>query len=199
MDEWAKPGDSYDPWRPPAPPPQAPFPAVYPGPPPPVPGGMTAYPPMGPGTPVPYRGMPPGPVPTPPDVEPLRPVAVREVPGTPFGLMIMGITPTVSGPGVGALVAGIGSILVTMIELCFGLIGASGGWGPAVAGAFAVLAGALAIGAIALGSISLRQIRRARATGGLRGRGQALAGIVCGSIGLAMDLGAIALAAVIAS
>ena len=92
--------------------------------------------------------------------------------------MIMGVTPTVSGPGVGALAAGVGSILVTMIELCFGLVGASGGWGPAVAGAFAVLAGALAIGAVTLGSVSLRQIRRARATGGMRGRGQALGGIV---------------------
>jgi hypothetical protein len=133
------------------------------------------------------------------DVDPLKPVAVREVPGTPYGLMIMGVSPTVSGPGVGALVAGIGSILVTLIELCFGLIGASDGWGPAVAGAFAVLAGALAIGAITLGSISLRQLRSARATGGMRGRGQALAGIVCGSVGLALDLGAIGLAAVIAS
>jgi hypothetical protein len=132
-------------------------------------------------------------------MDPLRPVAMREVPGTPYGLMIMGLTPTVSGPGVGALVAGIGSILVTMIVLCFGLVGASGGWGPAVAGAFAVLAGVLAIGAITLGSVSLRQIRRARGTGGMRGRGQALAGIVCGSVGVAVDLGAIGLAALIAS
>jgi hypothetical protein len=140
----------------------------------------------------------PQPVRTPPDVEAPKLVAVREVADTPFGLMIFGVSPTVSGPGVGALVAGIGSILVTMIELCFGLLGSSDGWGPAVAGAFAVLAGMLAVGAITLGSVSLRQIRRARATGGVRGRGQAIAGIVCGSVGLAFDLGAIGLAALIA-
>jgi hypothetical protein len=159
---------------------------------------MTPYPSMYGGM-MPYPGMRPGPVPAPPDVEPLKPVAVRDVPGTPFGLMVMGVSPTVSGPAVGALVAGIGSILVTMIELCFGLIGASDGWGPAVAGAFAVLAGVLGIGAIGLGAISLRQLRAARAAGGLRGRGQALAGIVCGSVGLALDLGAIGLAAAIVS
>jgi hypothetical protein len=106
--------------------------------------------------------------------------------------MIMGLSPTVSGPGVGSLVAGVASILVTFVELCFGLLGAQSGWGAAVAGAFAVLAGVVAVGAIALGSTSLRQIKRA--PGGIRGRGLALGGVICGSIGLALASGVILLA-----
>jgi hypothetical protein len=122
---------------------------------------------------------------------------VQDLPGTPYGLMIMGVMPTVSGPGIAAMVAGIASIMVTVVELCFGLVGSADGWGTLVAGAFAVLAGALSVGAIGLGTVSLRQIRQARETVGMRGRGQALTGVICGAIGLTLTIGILAVSALL--
>ena len=42
-----------------------------------------------------------------------------------------------SGLAVGSLIAGIGSVLVSVLVLCFGVAGSSDSWGGWVAGAFA--------------------------------------------------------------
>ena len=68
------------------------------------------------------------------------PVAVEAIAGTPFGVAVVSVAPTVSGPAAASLVAGVGSILVSFVVGCFGVLGARDGWGPMVAGAFAVLA-----------------------------------------------------------
>jgi hypothetical protein len=104
--------------------------------------------------------------------------------GTPFGVVYPLVAPTPSGPAIGSLVAGIASILVSFLVACFGLTGSSQGWGPAVAGAFAVLAGFIGGGAIGLGISALRKIRRSEGT--VTGRGMAIAGISCGGTGLAV-------------
>ena len=68
------------------------------------------------------------------------PVQYDVLPGTPFGLALVPVPPTSSGPAWGSLATGIGSILVSFVVGCFAAVGAEGGWGPAVAGAFALLA-----------------------------------------------------------
>jgi hypothetical protein len=108
------------------------------------------------------------------------PVAVETVPGTPFAVAVVPVAPTVSGPAVASLVAGIGAILVSLVVGCFGVAGARPGWGPLVAGAFAVLAALLGLAAMVLGQIGLRRLR----SGGGQGRGQAVSGITCGFAGL---------------
>ena len=65
------------------------------------------------------------------------------------------------------------------------LVGASGGWGPVAAGAFAVLAGVVSIGALVLGFLALRQLRRSSA---LRGRGLAISGLIVGAVALAFTI-----------
>jgi hypothetical protein len=117
-----------------------------------------------------------------------RPVAIEEVPGTPFGLAIVGVAPTASGPSAASLVAGVGSILVSLVVGCFGAIGAWDGWGPTVSGAFAVLAGVVGLASVTLGLVGLRQIRRAGGKTRLTGRGTAITGIVCGSLGLLLTV-----------
>jgi hypothetical protein len=107
------------------------------------------------------------------------------VPGTPFGVAIVGVAPTASGPSAASLVAGIASILVAFVVGCFGVVGAKDGWGPIVSGAFAVLAALIGAASVTLGVIGLRQIRRTD-RGRLTGRGPAITGIVCGSLGLAL-------------
>jgi hypothetical protein len=113
----------------------------------------------------------------------LPPVATAAVPGTPFGLAIVGLPPATSGPASASLPIGIGSILVSFMVLCFGTVGAQGGWGPAISGAFALLAAFAGVAAVTLGQVGRRQLQRGR--GRVTGRGVAIAGIVCGSIGLA--------------
>ncbi len=110
------------------------------------------------------------------------PVRFEQVPEEKFFLAILPVPKMVSGIGVGALVAGIGSILVSGAVWCFGLLGASDGWGGLVSGAFVVLAMLLGIAGVVLGILSLRQIRRA--AGGVTGRGHAISGIACGGTGL---------------
>jgi hypothetical protein len=110
------------------------------------------------------------------------PVRFERVPDEKFFLAILPVPKMVSGIGVGALVAGIGSILVAGAVWCFGLLGASDGWGGLVSGAFAVLAVLLVLAGVVLGILSLRQIRRA--AGGVTGRGYAISGIACGGAGL---------------
>lgn len=124
------------------------------------------------------------------------PVRVEPVPGTPFGLAILGNQPIITGLAYGSLATGIGSLLVSFVVALFALVGASGGWGPLAAGAFAVLAFLVGAGSIVLGILALRQVRRSRA---LRGRGLAISGLIVGVSGVAFTvvsiLAAFALAA----
>jgi hypothetical protein len=100
----------------------------------------------------------------------------------------LGVPPATSGLAVGSLVAGIGSIVVSLVVACFGLAGASAGWGTWVAGAFALIAGLAGAAGVVLALLGLRQIRRP--VNGVRfaGRGVAIAGLVCGAVGLALTL-----------
>ena len=108
------------------------------------------------------------------------PVAVEVVPGTPYAVAVVPVAPTVSGQAVASLVVGIGSILVSLVVVCFGVAGAQSGWGPLVAGAFAVLAALAGVAAVTLGQVGRRRIRR----GGVTGVGLAVSGITCGLAGL---------------
>jgi hypothetical protein len=117
------------------------------------------------------------------------------VPGTDFGLAYFNVPPTVSGQAVGSMVAGILSVVVAFIVGCFGLTGARAGWGPIVAGAFAVLAVVAGLAAMGLGWFSTRQI--VAAGGRLTGRGMAVAGISCGAVGLGLTAVALVLSLVI--
>jgi hypothetical protein len=84
------------------------------------------------------------------------------------------------------MVAGIGSILVSLLVLCFGWAGAQPGWGALVAGAFTVLAVAVGGGALGTALVANRQIRRS--AGEITGRGLAITGLVCGSVGAGLAL-----------
>jgi hypothetical protein len=180
---WARPGSpAYG--QPPAhgqPPPF--YPAPQPGYAPPPP----SYGPAPPGYGPPQPGYGPPPIPRDAYQAPSR---VEPVAGTPFGLAYLNVPPGTSGPAVGSQVAGIASILVSVVVLCFGLAGASGGWGGWVAGAFAVLAVVLGLAGIGLGLAGMRQVRREPAPGTVRvsGRGLAVAGVSCGSAGIAITL-----------
>lgn len=118
------------------------------------------------------------------------PVATRAVPDTPFAVAVVGVRPTASGPAAASLVGGIASILVSFVALFFGQIGAAGGWGLLVAGAFAVLAGFLGAAATVVAVLGMRQIRRATVVR-ISGLGVARAGLVCGIIGLIFTAGAL--------
>jgi hypothetical protein len=126
---------------------------------------------------------PPGPVATSPGPQAGQ-VRIEPVPGTEFGVAYVPVAPTASGLAIGSLVAGIGSVAVSLIVGCFGIAGGSAGWGFLVAGAFAVLAGLLGVGAAGIGIVAMRQIRAAR--GRLTGRGIAIAGISCGGAGVVL-------------
>ncbi|GAA1388801.1 hypothetical protein [Catellatospora chokoriensis] len=110
------------------------------------------------------------------------PVRVEVVPGTPYGLAVLGAPKTASGVAASALVVGVGSILVSLVVWCFGVAGAQQGWGGLVAGAFAALAILLGAAGVLLGWLGMRQIRLA--AGNMTGRGVAIAGLVCGAVGL---------------
>jgi hypothetical protein len=115
-----------------------------------------------------------------------RPVRVDPVPGTPFGVVYLGVSPTVSGVAVGSMVAGIGSVLVSLLVYCFGLAGAQNGWGPLVSGAFAILAGLVGAAALITGLVAMRQIRQAPAE--QSGRGLAITGVACGGSGIGLTV-----------
>jgi hypothetical protein len=127
------------------------------------------------------------------------PERIDPVPGTPFGLIYLKVPAGTSGPAVGSQVAGIGSILVSIVVACFGLVGAGSGWGAWVAGAFAVLAVVLGAAGIGLALVGMRQVRRAPAPGTVRvaGRGLAIAGLSCGSAGIGITLLALAIVLVL--
>jgi hypothetical protein len=109
---------------------------------------------------------------------------VEPVAGTDFGLAYVVLPPLTSGQAVGALVAGIGSIVVAVVTICFGLIGAGDGWGALVSGAFGILATMLGAAAIAVGTFARRVIRRSQ--GAIKGSGLAKAGLICGIVGAAL-------------
>ena len=113
---------------------------------------------------------------------------MESVPGTPYAVALVEVAPTTSGPAVASTVAGVGSILVSLVVGCFGLVGANSGWGPTVAGAFAVLAGLAGIAAIVLGQLGLRQIRRAGGPRSVHGKGAAITGLACGAVGLGLTV-----------
>ena len=129
------------------------------------------------------------------------PAHVEPVPGTEFGLVRLKVVPLTSGLAIGALIAGIGSILVAMLVLCFGVMGASAGWGGVVAGAFALLGVLVGAGAMAVGLTARRQIDRSGREGRVQftGRGVALTGIFCGGAGLGISVLALLLALVLPS
>ncbi|BBH65991.1 hypothetical protein ACTI_26760 [Actinoplanes sp. OR16] len=141
-----------------------------------------------------FYGPPPQPYYGPPPVAP--PSAgwelerVDALGGTGFGLAQMRVVPITSGLAIGSLVAGIGSILVSVLALCFNAVGASDGWGVWVGGAFTLLSVLAGGGALAAGLTAQRQIRRSGQTGRVRftGRGVAIAGICCGAAGAGIGL-----------
>ena len=150
------------------------------------------------GPPSPYQPPPPHPYQRPVQQVGLPPpVAVEIVAGTPYAVAVVGVAPTVSGPASASLVAGVGSILVSLVVGCFGVTGAEPGWGALVAGAFAVLAGLAGVAAVVLGAIGSRRVRRSRGT--QSGRGLAVSGITCGLLGLALTGTAMALSVALTS
>ncbi len=153
--------------------------------------------PPGPGSQLHPTGVPftPPPVPPPPDDGQWQPARIEPVAGTEYGLVQLRVNPAPSGPAIGSLISGIGSILVSVLVLCFGLVGSGEGWGGWVAGAFALLGVLIGGGAVALGLFSTRQIRRSGQDGRLRfvGRGTAVAGISCGAVGAGIALLSLAL------
>ena len=165
---------------------------------PPGPGQLPPAAPAPTGTPLQPTGVPftPPPVPPPPADAQWRPVRVDPVPGTDYGLVQIEVAPVSSGLATGSLVAGIASILVSVLVLCFGLIGSSDSWGGWVAGAFALLALLVGGGAVAIGLVARRQIRRSGHDGRVRftGRNTALAGISCGAAGAGIAVLSLALA-----
>ena len=152
---------------------------------------MTAPPPGSP-----YAAAP---VPPPPPDGLWQPSRVDPVAGTEYGLLQLQVAPATSGRAIGSLIAGIGSILASVLVLCFGLLGSADGWGGWVAGAFSLLSVLIGGGAVALGLIAVRQIRRSGADGRLRftGRGAAVAGISCGAAGAGIALLSLALTLVL--
>lgn len=125
-----------------------------------------------------------------------QPVRVEPVPGEPFGLAILPAPTTTSGLGVGSLIAGSGSLLVTGAVWCFGFVGAQGGWGGLVAGAFTVLAVLLGVAALGLGFGSLRAMRGTRQ---MRGKGNAIAGMICGGAGVVLAVAGVVIAIVLSA
>ena len=103
------------------------------------------------------------------------------VPGTPFGLVDRGGAAHLSGPAIGSLVAGIGSILVSLLVVCFGLAGAADGlgrrWWPARSPCWPGCSASAAIGA-GPGRAAPDPPRRAPAA--MHRPGLAMAGISCG-------------------
>jgi hypothetical protein len=120
---------------------------------------------------------------------------VDVVSGTDFGLVQVRVVPITSGLAIGALVAGIGSILVSVLVACFGF----GGAGTWVAGAFTLLSVLAGGGAVTAAVIAKRQIRRSGGPDRVRftGSGLATAGIACGGAGAGISLLALLLGFVV--
>lgn len=125
------------------------------------------------------------------------PERVEPVAGTEFGVAFLRVPPTFSGLAVGSLVAGIASILLSTAVGCIGVAMARAG-GAIGAGAFAILAVVLGLGSVGLGLAAIRQVRQGN--GRIAGRALAIAGLVCGAVGLLLTAGGFVLVlAVVAS
>ncbi|WP_091242690.1 hypothetical protein [Micromonospora matsumotoense] len=128
-------------------------------------------------------------MPPPPPDAPRAPRRVDPVPGTPFAVVHLDVPAVTSGLAVGSLIAGVASILVSFLVICFGVGGArlGGAW---AAGAFTVPGALAGAAAIVAGLLARRQIRRAAPPPAVRftGRGLATAGISCGGVGLVLSL-----------
>lgn len=165
----------------------APGPAPAPEP---TPAPARYSPQYAPATPVPTSAPGAGQFPypqQPPQPAPSRSVSRAEpIPGTSLGVLYIGVPARASGVGIGSMVAGIASVLVSFLVGCFGLLGAADGWGAAVAGAFTVLAVLLGLGGVGLGVAGMRQVRRS--AGAVSGKGFAITGISCGGIGVTIAL-----------
>lgn len=160
--------------------------------------------------PLPASPVPPPPPPLAPPVPPpreaiRRPARIEPVPDSPYGLAIYGNPPTVSGPAIGSLVAGIAAILVSLAVSCLALVEAAAveqdaGTGALVGGAFAVLAAFLGIAGIGLGAAGMRQTSRRRlaADGAVSGRGIAISGLACGAVGVAIAVCSLGVAVIVA-
>src|SRR5262249_37871366 len=114
---------------------------------------------------------------------------------TQFGVAIPALSPTVSGLAVGSMVAGIGAVLVSLLVLCFGAVGARDGWGALVAGAFAALAFIVGGGGTGTAGVARRQVTNS--AGGMTGSGLALTGLICGLCGAGLAVLGLGLAVVI--
>ncbi len=130
------------------------------------------------------------PVPPPPPSGRWQPERVEALPGTEFGRVQLRVEPITSGLAIGSLLAGIASILVSVLVLCFGVVGSTEGWGGWVSGAFALLSVVAGGGAVAVGLAARRQIRRSGQVGQVRftGGGLAVAGVSCGATGAGIAL-----------
>ncbi|MBM0232474.1 hypothetical protein JNW91_11725 [Micromonospora sp. STR1_7] len=119
---------------------------------------------------------------------------MEAVPGTPYGVVYLDVAPVTSGLAVGALVAGIASILVSLLVICFGVAFANEG-GVWASGAFAVLGVLAGVAAVVAGLLGQRQIRRPAGPPAVRftGRGLAVAGLSCGAAGAGLSLLALGL------
>ncbi|MET8232578.1 hypothetical protein ABZS77_18100 [Micromonospora sp. NPDC005298] len=123
---------------------------------------------------------------------------MEAVPGTPYGVVYLDVPPVTSGLAVGALVAGIASVLVSLLVICFGVAFANEG-GVWASGAFAVLGVLSGVGAVVAGLLGRRQIRRPSGPPAVRftGRGLAVAGVSCGGAGALLSLLALGLSLLI--
>ncbi|MEU5782655.1 hypothetical protein [Micromonospora lupini] len=123
---------------------------------------------------------------------------MEAVPGTPFGVVHLDVPPVTSGLATGALVAGIASILVSLLVICFGVAFANDG-GAWASGAFTVLGVLAGVAAVVTGLLGRRQIGRPSAPSAVRftGRGLAVAGISCGAAGAVLSLLGLGLALLI--
>ncbi|MFG3557280.1 hypothetical protein ACGGAQ_23125 [Micromonospora sp. NPDC047557] len=123
---------------------------------------------------------------------------MEAVPGTPFGVVHLDVPPVISGLATGALVAGIASILVSLLVICFGVAFANEG-GVWASGAFTVLGVLAGVAAIVTGLLARRQIGRPAGPSAVRftGRGLAAAGISCGAAGALLSLLGLGLALLI--
>ncbi|MBV1849817.1 hypothetical protein KUA19_06695 [Catellatospora sp. NEAU-YM18] len=121
------------------------------------------------------------------------------VPGTPYAVAVLPAPSSSSGVAIGALVAGIASVLVSSVVWCLGVVGGQAGWGALVAGAFTVLSVLLGAAAVVLGLVARRQIRATAATGQARLTGGALAlsGLICGAAGITLALTGVLVATVL--
>jgi hypothetical protein len=168
---------------------------------PPGPGQFPSAAPAPTGAQLHPSGVPfnPQPVPPTPAEAQWRPARVEPVAGTDYALVQIEVPPVSSGLATGSLIAGIASIGVSALVLCFGVAGSSDSWGGWVAGAFTLLAVLIGGGAVAVGLVATRQIRRSGKEGKLRftGRGTAIAGISCGAAGAGIALLSLALALVL--